>query len=168
MTICIRKIKKKEFKDIITLEQRELYPELTVSQLKAWVEETREFSPQLYVAVLNGKIVGFNIFSIYEVNEDKLGVLEIILELSAIAVRSNYQRQRIGEKLLNDSIKEAKRYWENEGFKVMGLRIETGTDEAPGFYEKVLPASALQKAVFEKTWSGGEGIVEYFLSLQDY
>lgn len=157
--IEIRKIKgKKDLKERFKIEQKELYPELTKEQLEEWMEGEGVFSPQSFVVSLNGEIVGFCVFEIYEVNAN-----EIIISLDAIAIKKESQKQGIGRYLLETSLEEAKKYWSNKDFKVKGLIIETGTNEAVGFYEKVFPSS--EKKTFPDIWSDGEGIVHFLFHL---
>ncbi|MBZ9572223.1 GNAT family N-acetyltransferase [Patescibacteria group bacterium] len=155
----IRKMKETEIEEVMKIEQQEIYPELTLEKIKDWMKEEGLFTPQCFVAEEGGAIVGFIVLSPYDIRGD-----ELLLELSAIAVKQKTQRQGIGKNLLNTSLVEVRKHWLNAGFKVTGLLIETCTDdkEAIAFYEKVLPF--FQKEVFEKTWSDEEGIVFYFTS----
>jgi len=157
--VRVRRAKKKEFKEILKIENKELYPELTESQLKEWMEGEDIFSPQSFVILSDDKVIGSCTFEVYELRRN-----EIIISLDMIVVSEDFQRKRFGSKLLLESIKEAKNYWNSAGFEVRGLIIETGTDEAGGFYEKVFRKNFnFQKTTIENIWSDGEGIVHYFI-----
>lgn len=160
--VSIRKMGRKELKEVMEIEHEVLYQELEKSQIRQWVEGEGIFAPQSFVMLIDKRIIGFTVFEIYEIKRVD-GVNEIIISLDAMAISEDFQKKGNGKKLLKESIERAKDYWNNRGFKVKGLIIETGTDEAGGFYEKVF--SSFKKKVFEKTWSDGKGIIIYFVSL---
>ncbi|KPJ71610.1 hypothetical protein AMJ50_01205 [Parcubacteria bacterium DG_74_3] len=155
----IRKMKEDEIKETLTIEQKELYPELTSEQMRSWVEGKGPFAPQCFVAEKDSTIVGFIVLSPYEVRNK-----EVLLEISTIAVRSENQRQGIGKNLIEASLSEVKNLWSKEGFRVVGLLVETGEDEeeAIAFYEKILPS--FQKRIFREIWEDEKGIVFYLAS----
>lgn len=155
LNIIVGSMNRGQLKTVMEIEQKELYLELKREQIQQWMEGEGVFAPQSFVALLNGEIVGFCVFEIYEINGK-----EIIVSLDAIAIKKLYQKKGIGRYLLEISLKQARKYWEKE-FKVKGLIIETGTDEATGFYEKVF--SSFQKRVFPGIWSDGKGMVHYFI-----
>lgn len=156
--VTIRETKKKERNEVREIQHKVLYPELTALQNKEWNEGEGVFSPQSFVVLLSGEIVGFSVFEIYEVKAN-----EIIITLDAIAIKKDFQNQGIGKILLKEATEKAKNYWDGKGFRARGLIIETGTDEAGNFYEKVFPS--FQKKVIEKTWIDEEGIIIYFVPL---
>lgn len=156
MNVIIERIKKKQVKPVIRIEEDELYPELK-GEIQLWMEGEGIFAPQSFVALRDEKVVGFTVFEIYEIKDN-----EIIISLDAMAIKREFQNQGIGRYLLEKSLEQVKKHWE-KNFKAKGLIIETGTDEAGGFYEKVF--SSFQKKVFEKTWSDGKGIIIYFVPL---
>ena len=155
--VIIRKMGRKELKEVMKIEQKELYSELEDWQLQQWVDGDGIFALQSSVVLKDGKVIGFTVFEIYEVKDN-----EIIISLDAMAIKREFQNQGIGRCLLETSLEQVIKHWE-KNFKVKGLIIETGTDEAGNFYEKVF--SSFEKKVFEKTWSDGKGIIIYFVRL---
>lgn len=155
-------MRKTEIEEVMEIEQKELYPELTTEQIKDWMESRGLFAPQCFIATSDGIITGFIVWSPYDIRND-----EIILELSAIAVKRENQRQRVGRRLLEISLSEVKTQWFNEGFKITGLLIETLEDEkgAQAFYEKISPS--FQKKVFENALGDKTGVILYFIPLSD-
>ena len=153
---------RKELKEVMEIEHEVLYQELEKSQIRQWVEGEGIFAPQSFVMLIDKRIIGFTVFEIYEIKRVD-GVNEIIISLDAMAISEDFQKKGNGKKLLKESIERAKDYWNTRGFKVKGLIIETGTNEATGFYKKVFPS--FKKRVFPDIWSDGEGIVHYFIPL---
>ena len=156
--VVIRKMKGKELKRVIEINRKELYPELEGWQIQQWMDGEGVFSPESFIVLLDKKIVGFIVLEIYEIRGK-----EAIWEISAIAVSQEYQKKGIGTKLLREAISEIQESSFQKGFKAKGILIETGTDEATGFYEKVF--SSFQKKVIERTWIDREGMVIYFVPL---
>ena len=154
----VRRMKRSELKEVVLgIEHDELYTELDISEIQLWVEREGVFSPQSFVISVNEEIVGFSAFTICELKDKK-----IIISLGAMAIKKEFQNQGIGRYLLETSLEQAKKHWEKE-FRVKGLIIETGTEEATGFYEKVF--SSFQKIIFPDVWDDGEGMVIYFIPL---
>ena len=151
-------MKRKELKKVIEINRKELYPELKAWQIQEWMDGEGVFSPESLIVLLDKKIVGFIVLEIYEIRGK-----ETIWEISAIAISQEYQRKGIGTKLLRKAISEIQKSSLQKGFKASGLLIETGTDEAAGFYEKIF--TSFQKKTFEGIWSDGQGMIHYFIPL---
>lgn len=160
--VIIREMERKELKRIIKIQQKELYPELEDWQIKQWTEGEGIFAPKSFVVLRDEKIIGFIIFEIYEVKRVE-NINEIIISLDSIAISEDFQKEGIGKKLLKEGLEKAMNYWDGKGFKVKGLIVETGTEEATGFYEKVF--SSFEKRIFPNIWSDEEGIVHFFIYL---
>jgi len=159
--VKVRRAKRREFKEILKIEQEEIYPELTIDQLENWTEGEGRFEAQCFISLFKGKVIGFAIFEIYEIRGT-----EIIIQLDAIAIKKEYQGMGFGSKLLTTSLDEAKKHWDSQGFKTVCLMVETGIDEAGGFYEKVFHNFNFQKTTIKDVWSDGEGIIHYFIHLK--
>lgn len=155
--VKIRRAIEKEIEEILKIEQKEIYPELTLKQMQDW-EEGEEPFYQEFVAEVDNEIVGSVTLEIRDVKEK-----EVVAELLQISVEGKAQKMGVGTKLLRTSLAMMEKRCSKEGFRLVGLIVQTGTDEATGFYEKIFPI--YQKKVFPKTWEDGEGMVFYFFPL---
>ena len=154
----IRKAEQDDFDDTVSIEQKVLYPELSIQELESWIESEDNFEATIFVAEKAGKIVGSASYEIYEVKGS-----EIIITLDTLVIDKKNQGQGVGKQLLLTSLREAVKFYQKAGrFKVIGLFIQTDPEVA-GFYEKVFPAEKLQKKDFSSVWKSGEGIILLFV-----
>jgi len=83
---------------------------------------------------------------------------EAVWELEQIAVLSEYQRQNIGTKLIQDSLSKIKVHLKKRGAKLRLIKVTTGvTNESARLYEKVLGAK--QECVIRDFYNGDEQIM---------
>lgn len=158
----VREVKRKDYSKITELEQKVLYPELSIEELEQWEEGKGRFKSKIFVVEKNGTVVGLAVYEIYEINGS-----EIVLTLDALVIDENCQGQGFGRKLLIESFQKAIEFYEGEDrfkFRVVGLLIQTDLEPA-GFYEKVFSVEKFQRKDFSKVWSSGEPLVIFFISI---
>jgi ribosomal protein S18 acetylase RimI-like enzyme len=107
----------------------------------------------------DNKIVGCVRYAVYDFDFEKQ---QVMLELSLLAVDSDYQSKGVGTKLVQTSLKRLRKKWQKNGFRPIMIFLEADEVNGPArkFYEKVFknPKSVL----LENLWGKDSGAVFYF------
>jgi len=157
----IREMKDGEIEEIAKIARDEVFGELSSKEMEDLLRKRGEYPYlQHFVAEENGTIIGFISWSFWD-RWDK----DIILEISLLAVKRDFQRKGIGKRLIEHSFRSVKAYWQKQGLNIVMLRTETdeANKTAQRFYEKILKPS--QKFVVPDVWGPNGGIVFYFKKL---
>jgi ribosomal protein S18 acetylase RimI-like enzyme len=90
-----------------------------------------------------------------------------MLEIALMAIRNRFQKRRIGKKLLENSLKEMKRYWLKRKLKIVTFFVETDeeNEKARRFYEKVIKPSDI--ITIPNIFNNHKAKIFYFKKLSD-
>lgn len=134
----ISKFTKKDIKDAAEIASQSFSGLRENSQAKKWIECNFSAYPRLqyFTAKIDNKIVGYILWL------EKGGFRnESVWELEQIAVDENFRGKGIATELINESLKEVKRYLKKRKSSLKLIEITTGTEnKAQGLYEKTLDA----------------------------
>jgi ribosomal protein S18 acetylase RimI-like enzyme len=125
--------------EIAKIAHEEIYDEIPLNEIEKWIKNIGNFPyVQHFVAEENNQILGFITWLLF----DRYGN-EIMLEIALMAIRNRFQKRRIGKKLLENSLKELKRYWLKRKLKIVMFFVDTDeeNEKARRFYEKVIKPS---------------------------
>jgi ribosomal protein S18 acetylase RimI-like enzyme len=156
---------RKELKEAIRIEHKELYQSLTEKQLMDWEKDRRMFAPLYFVAKDGEKTVGFIVLYPYEIMEK-----EVIFEVSVLAVQKEYQGRGIGTKLLRNALLKAADQWKEYGYKLKGALVLMDDDrDIHCFYEHAFRLDDppwkkvnTSEITLKNVWSNGEGLILFF------
>jgi ribosomal protein S18 acetylase RimI-like enzyme len=147
--------------EIAKIAHEEIYDETPLNEIKEWIKNIGNFPyVQHFVAEENNQILGFITWGFFDRYEDK-----IILEIILMAVKSGFQRKRIGTQLLENSLKEIKRYWLRRGLKVVMIFVDTEEENeiACRFYEKIIKPT--QKFLIPNVFTNNRAKIFYFKTI---
>ena len=159
--VKIREMKDEEIREIAKIARDEIFGELSLEEMEDLLRKRGEYPYlQHFVAEENGIIVGFISWSFWDRWEK-----DIVLEILLLAVKREFQGKGIGRKLIEQSFRRVKAYWQEQGLNIVMFRTETdeANKNAQRFYEEVLKPS--QKFLVPNVWGPNGGIVFYFKKL---
>lgn len=133
----VRKMRPEEEEIVVRMERKAIYPELSLKKMQQWIDGEAIYNPLTFVLENKGEIIGGVRWEI----QDYLDETRIILHLDGLFIEEKWRKQRLGRRLLLESLDAAKLYYQNQGLKVMGLLIQT-TEEAARFYQKIFSSGA--------------------------
>lgn len=160
----IRKMEEGEVRAVAEIVRDELYDELTVEEVERWIKNSgNEPYLQHYIAEKDREIIGYISWLLFDRYGGPATGEPIIVEIAWLAIKKEYQEQRIGEQLVKESFRLTKDCWMLfTGAKIVTIAIETDEEnkKAQRFYERIL--QPFHKAKIPKVWPDGEGIIYYF------
>jgi ribosomal protein S18 acetylase RimI-like enzyme len=147
--------------EIAKIAHEEIYDEIPLNEIEEWIKNIGNFPyVQHFVVEENNQILGFITWGFFDRYEDK-----IILEIILMAVKSGFQRKRIGTQLLENSLKEIKLYWLRRGLKVVMIFVDTEEENeiACRFYEKIIKPT--QKFLIPNVFTSNRAKIFYFKNI---
>ena len=161
MAVKIREAKDEEIEEIAKICRDEIYDELSLEWVLDWLKSITFPYLQYFVADKNGEVVGFIDWTLY----DRYGQ-QVMLEISLIAVKKEYQRRDIGRRLVEESLTKIREFWTGQGLKVVMFMVETEEENetARKFYNKIL--KPFHKRFVPEVWEKEGGKIFYFKDLK--
>lgn len=167
--ISIRTMKSRELGQIVTIVNKEIYKGASGSELLAWLKSIGSTSGNniytpWYVATsqVGDEILGFVRYVAFDFDFEKRRVM---IELSLLAIKKEYQGIGVGSKLVEDSLKKLYKRWQGKG--VEPVMVMVAADEqnhvARKLYEKIFEKA--DSILIENVWGPDKGTIFYFKRL---